>query len=223
MTQDTHARVCEVCGETYNATYANQRTCGAANGYECTSMIKPRSRLQGYEAANECAWCGKTMRYFHKAGSRLFCSSRCRNWLNNWNQLTGFGRKIHASQLSWSECRQCGRAFTHRASRSPLFCSERCSRNAAMRRRSHQIRSGLRTSDQFTLRDVAKRDGWRCHICHRKVRDVPYSGKPSDATIDHLIPLSADGVHMLSNVALAHMGCNSRRSDRGAAQLLLVG
>ena len=87
----------------------------------------------------------------------------------------------------------------------------------------HEIRSGRRQSDSFTLRDIAERDRWRCHICKRKVRDVAYSGKRTDPTIDHLIPVSEGGTHTRENVALAHMGCNSARCTSGPAQMLLVG
>jgi 5-methylcytosine-specific restriction endonuclease McrA len=103
---------------------------------------------------------------------------------------------------------------------------------AARRTRRHNERANGRRGgavrlargyERFTLREIAERDGWRCHLCHRSVPDRKYRAKPNDPTIDHLIPLSDGGSHTRVNVALAHNRCNSERSDQGAAQLRLVG
>lgn len=67
--------------------------------------------------------------------------------------------------------------------------------------------------DQYDLFDVARRDGWTCHLCGEQcdpalpVRDRGYP------TVDHIVPISAGGKDSLANVALAHRGCNSRRRD----------
>lgn len=54
-------------------------------------------------------------------------------------------------------------------------------------------------------RDIAERDGWRCHICGKKVTETNWS-------LDHLIPLSKGGMHIPENVALAHFACNTKRN-----------
>lgn len=46
----------------------------------------------------------------------------------------------------------------------------------------------------------------KCHICLK-----PFTTK-NPATIDHIIPISAGGAHTVSNIALAHRGCNSRKN-----------
>lgn len=76
--------------------------------------------------------------------------------------------------------------------------------------------------ESFTLREIAERDGWRCHLCNRKVPDRPFRSRPLDATIDHLVPVSAGGDHTRANVALAHFACNWKRADVGPAQLRLL-
>lgn len=65
--------------------------------------------------------------------------------------------------------------------------------------------------------EIAERDGWKCHICGKRVTKKNWS-------LDHLVPLSKGGSHTPENVALAHRICNSRRG-RGClpAQLRLVG
>lgn len=66
-------------------------------------------------------------------------------------------------------------------------------------------------------RDIAERDGWRCHICGKKVTEKTWS-------LDHLIPLSKGGPHIPENVALAHVNCNSERyvGNHIPAQLRLL-
>jgi 5-methylcytosine-specific restriction endonuclease McrA len=52
-----------------------------------------------------------------------------------------------------------------------------------------------------------ERDGGLCHICREPVNNL------TDATRDHIVPLSAGGCTCTGNIALAHRGCNSRRGS----------
>ena len=76
-----------------------------------------------------------------------------------------------------------------------------------------RIRSQLVTPVSFEA--IYERDKGRCHICGRRV-------KKAEASLDHLVPISKGGAHAPWNVALAHLNCNSRRGNRGAAQLMLA-
>jgi 5-methylcytosine-specific restriction endonuclease McrA len=73
------------------------------------------------------------------------------------------------------------------------------------------------------MREIAERDGWRCHLCGRRVPDRPYRASPNDPTLDHLVPVSAGGDHTRANVALAHNRCNYERRADGPAQMRLFG
>jgi 5-methylcytosine-specific restriction endonuclease McrA len=69
-------------------------------------------------------------------------------------------------------------------------------------------------ADRITIRALAERDGWTCHLCGETVPDVRHrKGKPKmdGPTIDHRLPLALGGQHTWDNVALAHFICNSRR------------
>lgn len=119
-------------------------------------------------------------------------------------------------------CRRCGESFvcvSYEKSRAlPGYCSERC-RDAIHRRTDARRRRAAKRgaeADRIEIEVVAKRDGWKCHICKRRVGRKSWS-------IDHLVPLSDGGAHSYLNVALAHHLCNSKRRDVGAAQLLLIG
>ncbi len=75
------------------------------------------------------------------------------------------------------------------------------------------------TGDRITVSELGERDNWRCHICLRKVARRTAACAARSPSVDHLVPISRGGLHVWQNVALAHLGCNMRRSDSGAAQL----
>lgn len=77
--------------------------------------------------------------------------------------------------------------------------------------------------EDVPLLEIAERDGWRCHLCRKKVDPKFKYPHPMSATRDHLIPISHGGLHEKRNVKLAHWDCNRRRHDGGTAQLRLIG
>lgn len=172
----------------------------------------------------DCAWCGallvnwrnadkkKTWRAAHR---RKYCSAQCEQWSHP--------HRPRVVEIDYRECRECWAPFTWYADQDKDFCSRRCGTRAVKRDRRHRERAaGVGLAGSITIRELAERDGWRCHLCCKKVPDREYAARPLDATIDHLIPLSAGGQHVPENVALAHFQCNSQRSDTGPAQLRLV-
>ena len=62
---------------------------------------------------------------------------------------------------------------------------------------------------------ISERDGGRCGICGKKVAR-------SDASLDHIVPVSKGGPHVPSNVQLAQLRCNQSRSTKGPGQLRLA-
>jgi hypothetical protein len=118
-----------------------------------------------------------------------------------------------------ASCAECGAAFTHfpRAAQPKRFCCKRCCIRNARRRQKQRRRAKLRlvrVSEPIDLPTLAERDGWRCHICRKRVTRSNWS-------VDHLVPISAGGFDTYANVGLAHKDCNSARADRGPAQLRL--
>jgi 5-methylcytosine-specific restriction endonuclease McrA len=119
-------------------------------------------------------------------------------------------------------CHECGRPYTaacYGTTMPTRYCSDPCAKRNRRRRdkkaRSLRIKAGTKR-ETIDLAALAKRDGWHCHICRRKVTRKTWSH-------DHLIPLSAGGSHTWDNVALAHRVCNTKRGNKGAAQLILIG
>lgn len=113
-------------------------------------------------------------------------------------------------------CAEDGKAFVS-INHGTRYCSEVCAKRRARRDGRHRRRQRMNAAnrDQIPLAAIAKRDGWRCHICHRKVSKATWS-------LDHLVPLVHGGTHTLDNVALAHHQCNSLRGAHGQAQLRLA-
>lgn len=90
------------------------------------------------------------------------------------------------------------------------------------RRRARK--SGASTGAPVELAIIAERDGWRCHLCRKRVGKKVRWPHPRSASLDHLVPLSVGGAHDPANVRLAHLVCNTRKGNRAAGdQLLLLG
>lgn len=124
------------------------------------------------------------------------------------------------TNIRYAACDACDVLFVARCS-TQRWCSMRCSRRIHNKKREAKKRNAR--SEPYTLRYIAERDGWRCHLCGGKVPDRRYAARDDDATVDHLIPVSHGGDDIRSNVALAHNRCNWERGNKGLAQLRLVG
>ncbi len=135
-----------------------------------------------------CVQCRKVI---VKSCGVLFCSGRC-----------AYRHSRGRSETS-TACAYCGAAIPSTRMVTAVFCNRTC-RSYFVGRRIDLVVLGVR-------------DGWRCHICKKKV-------KRKVATADHLVPVSYGGPTTMENVALAHWSCNSRRgAGRIPAQLRLIG
>lgn len=80
----------------------------------------------------------------------------------------------------------------------------------------HRARKLAGFVEDVALASLVARDHGRCGICGKPVA-------PKDRSVDHILPLSRGGQHSYANTRLAHRLCNISRSNRGSAQLRLVG
>lgn len=179
--------------------------------------VRQREEYQPIPKAEfECEWCLKPS--LGRLGQKL-CSVKCRNQ-----------RSAHAADhghfdrcpIPWKSCEGCGEIgsfYKHRK-----FCDAcRAIRRRAHWRRKNAVRRGAKVKgEKFTLEQVGHRDGWKCHLCGKRVNPTIANPDPRAPTIDHLIPVTAGGIDELSNVALAHRSCNCARGARGLAQLRLA-
>lgn len=121
--------------------------------------------------------------------------------------------------MGW--CKRCGDAFVIVDQLQARYCSLECTKKAG--RHTRRLRKYGSGREPYCNEDIYTRDGWRCHLCGRKVKRTNDYTRPLSPTVDHLIPLSRGGLDAPSNLACAHRLCNSVRSDIGAAQLILFG
>lgn len=121
-------------------------------------------------------------------------------------------------------CSECGGVF-HRYA-AAVYCGERCARKVQRRERRARKRMGdLPVTDptKVRLRYLIDRDNGKCQICGRKVRVRVVYPNPLSPSVDHILALAKGGTHTLENTQLAHLQCNSVKSDNGGSQLLLIG
>lgn len=116
-------------------------------------------------------------------------------------------------------CSICGEPTSN-----PKYCSDDCRRKANNRahdlyKRHKRYHKGADYS--ISVRSLYKRDNGVCHICGMKCNfdDYVIRGNAFIAgnwypSVDHIVPLSKGGRHILENVKLAHRICNSICGDR---------
>lgn len=83
-------------------------------------------------------------------------------------------------------------------------------------RKRRAIKAGVVAMSGITMDAVYKRDNGMCCICGNWV-------PRTDATIEHLYPLSRGGSHTLRNVGTAHNRCNNVKGNRTLLELDTLG
>lgn len=195
-----------------------------------------RKNVYSYERT--CEQCGETFQTKHHDGR--YCSRRCHALAR---RITGVALIPHPGPYSSlpakhpavlmqrteykrlfvaGRCARCGKDFVaHSEIGLARYCSRACQRQDGKDRR----RALKRGVGQVTYKriDIFERDGWRCHLCGRRVRRDVSTHHPLAPTIDHLVPLSRGGPDAPYNVACAHRRCNTLKNATGESQLLLIG
>lgn len=62
--------------------------------------------------------------------------------------------------------------------------------------------------------EICCRDEWRCGLCRELIDPSVRWPDPKSASLDHIIPLAANGTHTAANVQAAHLLCNIRKGAR---------
>lgn len=83
-------------------------------------------------------------------------------------------------------------------------------------RRAMVYGSADKFDDSITLDKIIERDNGICQICGKQIDRTLINGHIHKMypTIDHIIPMSKGGKHILTNVQLAHLGCNAKKYDK---------
>lgn len=126
-------------------------------------------------------------------------------------------------------CKECHEEY-YSVSRN-VFCSNEC-----MNRHNNSTKKNLKrkrisengVTENITLTSLIKRDKNVCHLCGGKCDRKDYTltnqgyfiAGESYPSIDHVIPVSKGGTHTWDNVKLAHMSCNSVKSDNSCYEMI---
>lgn len=77
--------------------------------------------------------------------------------------------------------------------------------------RRRAVERGL-DADRIDPIKVFERDGWRCHLCGCDTpKHLRGTYQPNAPELDHVIPLAANGLHVLENVACSCRQCNCKK------------
>ena len=117
-------------------------------------------------------------------------------------------------------CMDCGDSFVSVTSFPTKYCSIRCGRRAADRRRSAVKK--MQFVENVYRHIVFARDGYICQLCKQEVDRSLHNQHPMALSIDHIVPLSKGGLHSMGNVQTAHHLCNAIKSDRLDFDLRLI-
>jgi len=188
---------CDICGDTRRAKHETDRRCYPCreNEWARGAEQKRRARLP---VPHPEASPASTLPAKHPA--RQPAPAEGRTWVQG-------------------ACASCGDRYVIADQLTSRYCSVRCARREARRKRRNLELDAEAKS--YNRKQIFERDSWKCQLCGRRARrDAPH-GHPLSATIDHIVPLSVGGEDSPSNVQCAHLRCNSRKSNRFGGQLRL--
>lgn len=204
---------CVICGGDLvppQRKYCSSRECKlaakAAGARERLRQKNSASTTRAVLGPHLCDGCNGWIAPNNRGGAvKRFCSATCRK------------RAESARNGAVREQRRKRDVAAYQRDRYQTDPEWRIRRLSSASMRHHQRRTSSNPGERFGLDDIFKRDGGKCHLCGKKV-------DRSDASMDHIIPMSLGGEHSLVNVALAHQSCNSSKRERPAnEQLRLIG
>lgn len=189
MTHPRRGRTCEVCGNSYDATYSEQRTCSRTCGVKINRSNpaeRNRARRKHWPQCKvyfiPCAQCGGM--FTSPSNRRRVCSSAClldrkrdadRSYNKTRPKREYVGKRPKRPLMFIAgPCRRCGESFVspNWGSTPDVYCSQLCQKRAERCRLSRVRRARKRNAEvveSFDLREIAERDRLQCGLCHRKV------------------------------------------------------
>jgi len=217
------------CGDKCNWQAASRR-----KGKRPLDEVRAEQRARTRRECPECKRMFRITRHDrHSKGPQVYCSTECRyaekrrlafiaaekevyrQWAKRAKarmELVVWGKYSHVAQC------ECG-SFYEKAPwvRRCKSCRDH-RRNEAVRKsrriRKPKERARLRAArvESVDPLKVFERDGWKCHLCHRKtpsrLRGTYHDAAPE---LDHIIPLSRGGEHSYANTACACRKCNGKK------------
>jgi hypothetical protein len=234
--QKRRTRVCEQCGARFIERGRSskqlqegkkQRFCSRA----CcdTSRRKYQSRQEQKRASKKRECERRQIKLI--AASKTLCAQCGVEFMQPtllriyWTKLCDRCSNLDVPRITVA-CAECHREFRPwGGSWRSKYCSNRCLKKASGRtgklKRKARIAETVRR-ESVNVFDVFERDGWRCHICHRRTpRNLRGTTDERAPELDHLVPLSVGGGHTYGNTACACRACNIKKAATPFGQLHL--
>lgn len=195
---DNQERTCPICGKGFYPQLEKQKYCST----EC-GLCRLRIRMR------KCAFCGEE---FWSQTHENFCKEDCKSkFFENPTD-----RKFRYSERELI-CKNCGKIVNGKMIQEHQeFCSYVCQRRyyskiGNVKRKAQMEKQFV---EKVTLDEIYQRDKGICQICGLPVDRTLKVNNRYSPTIDHIIPLSKNGLHEKSNCQLAHRSCNSSKGDK---------
>lgn len=203
-------KYCRTCANKYrwvDRQYPEGVQSKADRAYVVAARYREHCKA-GYRLVT-CPYC---QALFKPGANRKYCSDLCTT-------------KVHGGigcEDSFP-CTECGTTFTRKVTvgSRPTICSAEC-RKESKKRHKRKAKAGRRkyikdhpSTQSIDPYEVFERDGWICVACGC---DTPKSlrGSYDDNApeLDHVIPISRGGMHIMSNLQCLCRLCNQLKGDR---------
>lgn len=232
--------VCVVCGvdfEKRSHTRDANLCCSRACGFQLQRQRGAAAKIETAKrraalprATYECVCKICSVSFVSARRGVKFCSESCRgdDARESSRKYQAAKFKLHRTNnplpLTTHRCARCSVTFTVRGASRQKFCSLRCS-NSEHGGVHAQRAKRFGAARDWTLKNQAvfERDKWRCQLCGQATpKRLRGSQQPNAPEVDHIIPLSAGGGHVWSNVQCACRDCNGKKGAKVLGQLRLA-
>lgn len=215
--------VCKHCGKNYTPKHNDRISCCSREcGFKYLGQIRAMRKPPKYSRVyfRECRACGRSFASRHKSISS--CSDACRLEVGRRKSREySKVRYVSRRQDALVECGQCGKSFSQTSGRT-IYCSDACSRKALRGTHRKRARRAGVAYTSFKTVDVFERDAWTCMACGC---DTPKAlrGTYDDSApeLDHVIPISKGGPHIISNCQCLCRACNIMKGSMSMDQFVL--
>lgn len=117
-------------------------------------------------------------------------------------------------------CKCCGSLFI--PSKRYAYCSTECARKVANNHKDSRLKGHTDKDWNITVPALVARDNNICYLCGEQCNSNDYRitdegyfiAGPTYPSVDHVVPIAKGGKHKWDNVKLAHLICNTKKSDK---------
>lgn len=156
-----------------------------------------KNSVRQWAADRECVVCGA--RDWEPNGLRRYCGQACAKLhrVNNFEPIP----KSKACARCGSNIDLLARTRNGYKRKSSAFLCYACKRARHLRHKT-------------SVNILRNRDGSQCRICDTDIDFLLRFPEPKSPSVDHIIPFSLGGTNDESNLQLAHLICNTIKSNR---------